>query len=129
MVPLNDCGAKTVTIFDGDAEAFHDGAGVLAETLLAGNKRVAMVGVLHCTLLQVGRNADVVVRADDEAGAFALEELSNGFDFFRRGFLLRDHVIETEDHQRVGVSENALVDGQSLACLIDALEDCDGMCL
>ena len=43
-------------------------------------------------------------------------------------FLLSDHVIEAEDHECVGVCEDALVDRQSLASLVDALEDGDGLC-
>ena len=44
-------------------------------------------------------------------------------DLFRRRFLLGHHVVEAEDHQRVRVGEHAFVDRQSLAGLIDPLED------
>ena len=124
---LHHGGAKPIAIFDGNAEAFHHGTRVFAEALLPGNERIAVVGVLHCALFQIGRDADVMVGTDDEAGSFALEKLPNGFDLFRGCFLLSDHVIEAEDHECVGVCEDALVDRQSLAGLVDALIDGDGL--
>ena len=66
------------------------------------------------------------MRTEDETGSFALEKLSNGFDLIGRRFLLSDHVVEAEDHEGVGVGENALVDGQSLTSLIDSLVDGHG---
>ena len=57
--------------------------------------------------------------------AFAGEESLNRVDFIGRRFLLRNHVIQAKDHQGVGVFKDALVDGQSLARLIDPLVDGD----
>ena len=59
------------------------------------------------------------MRTEDETGSFALEKLPNGFDLIGRRFLLSNHVIEAENHEGVGVGENALVDGQSLTSLIN----------
>ena len=47
-----------------------------AEALLPRHQRVAVVQVLHVARLQILRAPDVVVRADDEARPFALEELA-----------------------------------------------------
>ena len=60
-----------------------------------------------------GELPDVVVRADDEAGPLALEELANRLDLLGRGHLLGDHVIETEDEQRVRVGEDPLVEREA----------------
>ena len=46
-------------------------------------------------------------------------------DFFRCGHLLRRQVVEAEHHERVGVGQNPLVDGQRVASLVNALEDGD----
>ena len=122
---LHHGGAKPVAIFDGNAEAFHHGTRVLAEALLPGHERIAVMSVLHGALVQIGGDTDVMVGTDDEAGAFALEKPPHGLYLFRGRLLLSDHVIEAKDHECVGVFEDALVDRQSLANLVDALEDGD----
>ena len=68
-----------------------------------------------------------MVRAENQARAFALEPLAHGFDFLRRRLLLGDQMIEAEHHQRVRIVENARVDRQLLSRLVDALVDGHGM--
>ena len=114
---------QTIPILDWHAEALHERARVLAEALLSRNERIAVVGVFHRALVQVVGDAHVVMRAEDEARAFALEELAHRLDLLRSGFLFGDHVIEAEHHQRVGVGEHALVDRKRWPGLVDALVD------
>jgi len=44
--------------------------------------------VFHRPLLQIVRDADIVVRTQNQARAFALQPLAHGFYFFRRCLLL-----------------------------------------
>ena len=83
------------------------------------------MGVFHCSLLQVGGTAHIVVRSKDETGSFTAEKLPDRLDLFGRGLLFGEQVIQAEDHQCVGVAEDALVQRQSLAGLIDPLKDRD----
>ena len=124
---LDGCRSQPPTILDGNVETLHKRARVFAEALLARNKRIAVVRILHGALFEVIREADVMVRAEHEAGSFSLEEVLKCLDLFRGGLLFGDQVVETEDHQRVGIVEDALVDGEFLSCLVDALVDGDGM--
>ena len=110
-----------------NVEPFHQGAGVLAEALLAGDELVAMVSILHLALLQVGREADVVVRGQQQTRAFTLEPVADRGDLVRRRFLLRDQMVEAEHHQGVGVRQDALVDRLLESGLVDALEHRDRM--
>ena len=98
-----------------------------AESLLARDERVAVVVVLHVALLQVVRGADVVVRPENDARSLASEERAQRLDLLGRGLLFGDHMVEPEDHQRVGVGEDPLVDRQFLSGLIDALVDGHGL--
>jgi hypothetical protein len=102
-------------------------AGVLAEALLAGNEFVAMMAILHLTLIQVSRKTDVVVRGQQQTRAFTLEPFADRGDLVRRRLLLRDEMVEAEHHQRVGVPENALVDRLLESSLVDALKHRDRM--
>ena len=117
--------AEAPAVFDRHAEPLHERSRVLAEALLPRNQRIAVMRVLHGALLQIGGTADVVVRSNDETGSFTAQKLPDRLDLFRRGLLFGDQVIQAEDHQRVGVAEDALVQRQSLAGLIDPLKDCD----
>src|SRR4051812_43662781 len=85
-----------------------------------------MMDVFHGALAEIRRNADIVVRAEDQASSFPCEELPNCFDLVRRCFLLSDDVVESEDHHRVCVRKNPLVKRQFLPGLIDPLvhRDC-----
>src|SRR5258708_20858379 len=65
--------------------------------------------------------------AEDHARSLSGEELPDGLDFFRGGFLLSDHMVETKHHQRVGVGEHPFVERQLLACLVNPLIHSDGM--
>ena len=83
--------------------------------------------VFHLTLLQVVSETHIVMRREQQARAFTLEPLANGSDFLRRGFLFGNYVVQPEHQQRIGVSQNPLVNGQLVARLIDALEYRDRM--
>ena len=99
----------------------------MPEALLARHERVAVVEIFHLPLLQVVGEADIVVRREQQAGAFALEPLADRGDFLRRGFLLGKKVVQAEHHQRVGVGQNPFVNRQLVAGLVDALEHGDRM--
>src|ERR1700756_1460499 len=71
---LDGCGAQSVAILNGHAQALHHGERVATEALLPRHERVAVVGVLHGALLKVGGDADVVMRTEDETGTFASEK-------------------------------------------------------
>ena len=114
-------------IVHGHSEPLHQRPRVLAESLLARHELVAVVRVFHGALLEIVREADIVVRTENQARAFPLEPLADGVDFLRRGLLLGDQVIEAEHHQRVRVLEDARVDRQLLSRLVDALVDGHGM--
>ena len=82
--------------------------------------------VLHRALLQSARTPTSWCGPRMRQVPSRREKLPQRLDLFRRGFLFGDHVIQAEDHQRVGVGEDSLVERQSLAGLIDALIDCTG---
>jgi hypothetical protein len=86
-----------------------------------------VVGVFHGELFLIPRDAHVMVRAEDQARAFARQELAQRFNFFGKRFLLSDHVIQAKDHQRISVSEYAFIYRQSLPGLVDALVDSNRM--
>ena len=48
-------------------------------------------------------------------------------NLFRACLLFRDHMIETENHHRIGVAKDLLVHGQTLTRLIDPLVNYDRM--
>src|SRR5512146_3004747 len=62
-----------------------------------------------------------MMRPQDQASSFPGEKLADCLDFLRCGFLLSDHMIQTEYHQRVRIFEHTLIDGKFLPCLIDPL--------
>ena len=97
------------------------------KALLAGHQRIAMVSVFHGANLRIRRRPDVVVRSEDQAGAFAGEKSLDRLDLRPAGVLLRRQMIESEHHQRVGIVQDALVDRRRLPCLVHALVDRDGM--
>ncbi len=68
-----------------------------------------------------------MVGADQETGSLALEPLAEGRDLLRRSLLLRQQVVQPEDHQRVRIRQDPLVDRLPIAGLVDPLEDGDGL--
>ena len=64
----------------GTSSAAHQRAGVLAEALLAWDEPVAVVFVFHLALGEVVGEADVVVRGEQQAGAFAAQPLADRLD-------------------------------------------------
>ena len=86
-----------------------------------------MVGIFHLALLHVGGCAHVMVGPNDQACTFAREKLPNRLDFLPGGFLLGDHMVEAEHHEGVGVSEDTLIQRETLTGLIDALINGHGM--
>jgi hypothetical protein len=59
---LDDGRAKPPLVVDGNIKVFHQGSQVLTETLLARNKRVAVMLKLDLSLAQVISEPDVVER-------------------------------------------------------------------
>src|SRR5262249_2719649 len=118
---------ETVPVFDRHPEPLHERSRIFPESLLRWYERIAMVGVLDRSLFEIAGDADVVVRSENHARAFAGQELADGLDLFTGGFLFGDHVVKTEDHHRVGVFEDAFIKEQFLSSLVDALIDSDGV--
>jgi hypothetical protein len=56
-------------------------------------------------------------RCQDRARALAVEPFSDGVGFP----LLGDEVVQAENHQRVRVCKNSLIDRERVPCLVDAL--------
>ena len=71
--------------------------------------------------------ADIVMRCQEQARAFPIEPLSDGVDFPLLGFLLGDEVVQAENHQRVRVRKDSLIDRELVPCLVDALVNSHGM--
>ena len=116
------CRAQAVLVPYGHLERLHQRASVLAEALLARDERIAVMPVLDLPLLEVVGEADVVMRCQQQACAFAPKPGADRFDLRLRCLLVRRQVIEPEHHQRVRVGENPLVDRQRITRLIHALE-------
>ena len=53
------------------------------------------------------------------------QKFSNRFNFFCACLLFCDHVIQTENHHRIGVAKDLLVYWQALTRLIDPLVNDD----
>ena len=119
---FDDGGSQPPNVVHGHVECLHQRAGVLAEALLARDQAVAVVFVLHLALGEIVGEADVVVGRQQQAGAFAFEPLGDRGDLFGGGFLLAEQMVETEHHERVGVGQDAFVDRELVAGLVDALE-------
>src|SRR6185295_331864 len=64
---------ESVGIVHRNIERLHQRAGILPKALLARHEPVAMMEVLHLPLLQIAGEADVVMRREQQAGAFAFE--------------------------------------------------------
>ena len=62
-----------------------------------------------------------MVWTEDEARSFAPEEFPDSFDFFRRRFLIGDHMVQTKHHEGIGVCQYLLVERQLEPGLIDSL--------
>jgi hypothetical protein len=63
---------ETPQVMHWDVESLHQRTGVLPEALLARHECVAVVEVFHLALLEVVGETDIVVRREQQAGAFAL---------------------------------------------------------
>ena len=93
LVPLTSGRTEPVLIVHCDVERLHQRAGVLAKALLTWYERVAVMEIFHLALLQIVGEADVVVRREQQAGAFAHEPLADSCNFLRCGFLLGKKMI------------------------------------
>ena len=78
---LHDSRAKPIPVFDRHAETLHQGTCVFSKSLLPGNKRIAVMRVLHRPLIEVGGDTHVVMRADDQDGSLSSEPSANRVDF------------------------------------------------
>jgi hypothetical protein len=76
-----------------------------------GNQGVTVVLVLDLTLGEIGKQ----VRS--RPNHWMITATSSG------SFLFGQHMVETEDHECVGIGEDPLVDRQPVAGLVDALEN------
>ena len=86
-----------------------------------------MVAVFHLALLHIACEAHIMVRRQQQASALALQPFADRRDLLGSRLLLGENMVESENHQRVGVGEDALVDRLFEPGLIDALEHGDGM--
>jgi len=94
---------EPVGIVHRNVERLHQGTGILPKALLAWHERVAVMEVFHLPLLQVAGEADIVMRREQQTGAFALEPLLNGGDFLWCGFLFGKKVVQSENQEGIGV--------------------------
>src|SRR5215208_7759146 len=60
---LDDGRAKTKPVFHRHPETFHEASRVKAESLLARDQRIAVMGILHLQPLPIGRR-----QAEDQTG-------------------------------------------------------------
>ena len=86
-----------------------------------------MVRVFHLALRRIAGHADIVMRSYHQTSPLPRQKFSNRFNFLRAGLLFCDHVIQTENHHRIGVAENLLVQRQALTRLVNPLINDDGM--
>ena len=68
--PLDDRGTESPAVVHGYVEALHKRTRVLSKSLLARNEAVAVVPVLNLALLHVLREAHIMMRREQQAGAF-----------------------------------------------------------
>src|SRR3954454_2410618 len=119
--------AKSELIHHRDSERLHQRTRVLSEALLARDEGIPMVCVFHLPLLHVVRKAHVVMRTYHETGPFALQPTADGRDLLGRRLLLRNQVVETEHHQRVGILQDAFVYRKLVPRLVNPLKYRDRM--
>src|SRR5688572_2224952 len=81
-----------------------------------------MVLVFHVAHFGIIRNADFVMRSQNQARSLPLEKLLQRFDLCRGRFLLSDVMVQAENQQSVRVCEDALIEGKFEARMIDALK-------
>ena len=86
-----------------------------------------MVGVFHLALRRIAGHADIVMRSYQQTSSLPRQKFSNRLDFFRAGLLFCDHVVQTENHHRIGVAENLFTQRQALTRLVNPLVNDDGM--
>ena len=75
---LDDRRAQSPLVVNGNVERLHQRARVLTEPLLAWHQRVAVVLVFDLTLGEVVGEADVVMRGQEQAGAFSFQPFPDG---------------------------------------------------
>ena len=124
---FHERGPKAVGVVHRNAKPLHQRARVLPEPLLTRHERVAVMQIFHLSLLHVAGEADIMMGCKEEAGAVPLQPFADRRDLLRRRLLFGENMVEPEHHQGVGVSENAFVDRQLVAGLVDPLEDGDRM--
>ena len=86
-----------------------------------------MMEVFHLALLQVVGKAHIMVRREQQAGAFAVEPFADGGDFLWRRLLLERR---WSSPNTMSVSASARMRssiGSLKSCLVDALKDGDGV--
>ena len=83
--------------------------------------------VLHVAHVRIVGRANVVVRSEDQARPFASEKCAKRLNLFGSRLLIGNQVVESVDHQRIGVREDPLVNRQLLPRLIHSLVDGHGL--
>ncbi len=124
---FHDRWPKAVGVVYGNAKALHQRARILPKPLLARDERVAVMQILHLSLLHVAGEADVMMGRKQETGAVPLQPFADRGNLLRRRLLFGENMVESEHHQRVGVGQNTFIDRQLESGLVDALEDGDRM--
>src|SRR5689334_4054615 len=75
---VDDRRSKSPRVVDGNVERLHQRAGVGGEALLAWHQGVAVMEVFDLPLLHVVGEPDIVMRSQQQAGAFSLEPFLDG---------------------------------------------------
>src|SRR5215212_3121761 len=121
--PGDHARTQSIPVFDRHPKPRHERARVLAEALLPRNEGIAVVRVLHGASLEIGGDADVVVRPKHETRSLASQPVANRLDFLARRFLFGEQVIESKDEQRIRIGKDSFIEWQPVAGLVDALKD------
>ena len=81
--PLDDRGPKSPGVVHRYPERLHQRSAVLRKALLTRHEAITVVEIFHLALVQVIGEADIVVRREQQAGAFTLKPFANSGDFLR----------------------------------------------
>ena len=75
--------AEAEPILNWYAETLHEGSGVYAETLLARDQWIAMMGVFHLAPFEILRTPTSWCGAEQQASSFSCQKLLECLDLFR----------------------------------------------
>jgi hypothetical protein len=86
-----------------------------------------VVRIFHLALRRIARHSDIVMRSYQQTSALPRQKLTDRFNFRWACLLLCDHVIQTKNHHRIGVTKDLVVQWQALTRLVNPLVNYDGM--